>query len=370
MSRILVTGGTGFLGRHLIALLVKRGERVRVLTRAATPELDELGVEICTGSMLDPESLARAVKGVKRIYHAAGLVSREPESAGEMYELHVDGTRLLLDAARAAKVERVLLVSTSGTVAVSKDADEISTEESPYRYELVREWPYYLSKIYQEKLALDAEGIEVVAINPSLLLGPGDNRLSSTGDVLKFLQREIPVVPSGGLNFVDARDAAAGAILAMENGKAGARYLLGGPNWTMAEFFSRLGRVSGVRPPAARIPDAAARFGARLVSGLYKLSGPDRRAPVDPVSVEMAQHFWYCDSTRARTELGWEPRDPMETLDDTVAFLRERFLGGAPPPEKSPSFLEQLVTKMSEPVAVAEKPPARSRRGGSKQLDS
>ena len=108
------------------------------------------------------------------------------------------------------------------------------------------------------------------------------------------------------------------------------------------------GRASGVRPPTARIPDAAARFGARIVDGLYRLGGPERRAPMDPVSVEMAQHFWYCDSTRARTELGWEPRDPMETLEDTVAFLRERFLGGAPQPAKEPSFLETLVTKIAD----------------------
>ncbi|WP_373047487.1 NAD-dependent epimerase/dehydratase family protein [Vulgatibacter sp.] len=356
MGRILVTGGTGFLGKHLLAMLSRRGEKVRVLSRAATPELDELGVEVIAGSLLDEEVLAKACKGVERIYHLAGLVSRDPDAAGEMYRLHVDGTRLLLDTAHAAKVKRVVVASTSGTIAVSKREEEISTEESPFRYELVRDWPYYLSKIYQEKLALAFEGMDVLCINPSILFGPGDTRLSSSGDVLKFLKREIPVVPSGGINFVDARDAAAGAILAMEHGKAKSRYLLGGPNWTMQEFFLRLGRASGVRPPAARIPDAAARLGARIVDGLYRLGGPERRAPVDPVSVEMAQHFWYCDSTRARTELGWEPRDPMETLDDTVAFLRERFLGGAPRPEKAPSFLETLVTRMGdEPAAPAPK---------------
>lgn len=352
MSRILVTGGTGFLGKHLLSLLVKRGEKVRVLSRAATPELDELGVEVCTGSLVDEDTLGRALKGVKRVYHLAGLVSRDPASSSEMYRLHVDGTRLLLEQARSSKVDRVVVASTSGTIAVSRDPEELSTEESPWRYELVRDWPYYLSKIYQEKLALEFEGPEVVLINPSLLLGPGDTRLSSTGDVLKFLRREVPVVPSGGLNFVDARDAAAGAILAMEHGCARSRYLLGGPNWSMGEFFSRLGRVSGLRAPTARVPDMAARLGARIVDGLYRLGGPDKRAPIDPVSVEMAQHFWYLDSARARIELGWEPRDPMETLEDTVAYLRERFFGSEPFVEKAPSFLETLVTKIAEPEPV------------------
>ena len=272
MSRILVTGGTGFLGRHLLTLLVRRGEKVRVLSRVATPELDELGVEVCTGSLLDSEAVGRALKGVKRVYHLAGLVSRDPASATEMYRLHVDGTRLLLELARAAKVERVVVASTSGTIAVSRDPEEFSTEESPWRYELVRNWPYYLSKIYQEKLALDAEGPEVVLINPSLLLGPGDSRLSSTGDVLKFLKREVPVVPSGGLNFVDARDAAAGAILAMEQGKAGQRYLLGGANWSMGEVLLPPGQGQWPAPANShQAPRHGPRFGARIGGGALQV---------------------------------------------------------------------------------------------------
>ncbi|AKU93229.1 NAD-dependent epimerase/dehydratase family protein [Vulgatibacter incomptus] len=363
---ILVTGGTGFLGGHLVSLLARRGEKVRVLTRAATPELRARGIETIEGSLLDVATLSRALQGVRRVYHCAGLVSRDPDVAPEMYRVHVEGTRALLLAARAAGVERVVLVSTSGTVAVSKEPD-VSTEESPYRIETVRRWPYYLSKIYQEKLALELAatgGPEVVVINPSILFGPDDVRLSSTGDVLRFLKGEIPLVPSGGINFVDARDAAAGAILAMERGKPSARYLLGGPNWTMGEFFARLARVSGVRAPTARIPDGAARLGARLVQGFARLGGADKRAPVDPESVEIAQHYWYLDASLARGELGWEPRDPMETLDDTVRFLRERFLGGAPSPAKAPSFLETLVTRMGEPEsapAEAPKPTPRTR---------
>jgi len=149
--------------------------------------------------------------------------------------------------------------------------------------------------------------------------------------------------------------AAAGAILAMEQGKPSARYLLGGPNWSLGEFFARLARVSGVRAPIVRIPDTAARFGAGVVEQLFRLRGSDAKPPIDRESVEIAQHFWFFDSSRARDELGWEPRDPMETLDDTVAFVRERFLGGAPPPRKAPSFLETLVTRL-EPAAPPEPP--------------
>lgn len=362
-KHVLVTGGTGFLGSHLVSLLLRRRETVRVLTRASTPQLREQGVEIVEGSLLDPAVLAEALDGVSHVYHCAGLVSRDPDVAPEMFRVHVDGTRALLLAAREAGVERVLVVSTSGTIAVSKD-DEISDEESPYRYETVRGWAYYLSKIFQEKLALEmaAEGgPEVVVINPSILFGPGDLRLSSTADILKFLNGEIPLVPSGGINFVDARDAAAGAILAMERGSPSARYLLGGPNWTIAEFFERLARVSGVRAPTARIPDGVARLGARVMDRVFRMSGEDRRAPIDPESVEISQHFWYCDSTKAKEELGWEPRDPMESLDDTVHYLRERFLGGAPSPRKAPSFLETLVTRVGEPEKSPAQEPAPKR---------
>ena len=123
-----------------------------------------------------------------------------------MMQIHVDGTRRLLHAAKAAGVRRVLLASTSGTIAISRDPEPVPDETWPYPVDLCGNWPYYLSKIYQEKLALDLApklGLELVVVNPSLLLGPGDRRGSSTTDVRKFLCGEIPVVPAGGVSFVD-----------------------------------------------------------------------------------------------------------------------------------------------------------------------
>jgi len=352
---VLVTGATGFLGSHLLALL--RGRRpVRVLTRATTPELEATGAEIVEGSLLDPDALRKSLRGVRRVYHAAGLVSRDPRAAAEMYRVHVEGTRELLLAARAEGVSRVLLVSTSGTVAVS-EKEETSDETAPYRLETVRNWPYYLSKIYQEKLALqmaEEGGPEVVVVNPSLLLGPGDLRGSSTGDVLAFLRGEVPFVPSGGISFVDARDAAAGAILAMERGRPSRRYLLAAANWPMETFFARLARVAGMRPPLLRVPDPMAQMGARLLRLL-----PRARLP-DPVSVEMSRHFWYADASRARAELSWEPRDPMETLEDTVADLRARHFGAAPPRLREGGHLEALVAQVLEAAEPEPLAPAAS----------
>jgi dihydroflavonol-4-reductase len=142
--------------------------------------------------------------------------------------------------------------------------------------------------------------------------------------VKKFLRKEIPIVPPGGINFVDARDAAAATIAAMERGRAGNRYLLGGPNWTVAEFFGRLERASKVRGPRWKLPDRLALTATSLMEQAYKAL--NKQAPVDRISVEMSQVFWYCDSSKAERELGFAARDPSETLDDTIRDLRRRMI--------------------------------------------
>jgi dihydroflavonol-4-reductase len=220
-------------------------------------------------------------------------------------------------------VPRLVLASTSGTIAVSKD-EVILDETAGSALELVAGWPYYASKFYQERLAFDlgrARGLTVIAVNPSLLLGPGDRRLSSTGDVLRFLRGQIPTVPGGGINFVDVRDVAAATAAALERGRDGERYLMGGPNWTTAEFFGRLGRVSKVRGPWLKLPPTVARWGAAAYEQVYRWRG--KEAPVDRVSVDMAEHYWWFDSGKAEAELGFAARDPQLTLHDTVKYLRQ-----------------------------------------------
>lgn len=334
---VLVTGGSGFLGVHLVRALREAGRPVRVLCRRPGEELRALGADCRPGDLLDPEGhgdaaaeLRAALDGCSGVYHLSGLVSRDPDKGQQMMRLHVDGTRRLLQAASAAGVPRVLLCSTSGTTAVSTTPEPIPDESFPYAIDLCAGWPYYLSKIYQEKLALDLGpklGLDVVVVQPSLLLGPGDRRGSSTGDVRRFLCREIPFIPPGGLSFVDARDVAPACVAAMERGTPGRRFLLGGPNWTFAEFFGRLSRIAKVEGPVLKLParlgGAASRLAGILEAG-YRHRGHD--APFERISVEMSRHFWYCDSSRAQAELGFVPRDPSETLDETVRDLR----GGRP----------------------------------------
>ena len=331
--KTLITGATGFLGSHLLRQLLASGDRaeLRVFAQSRRESLHAQGVEVVTGSVTDAAAVARAVAGVDRIYHLAGFVSRKPEDAARMYEVHVEGTRLLCEAARSAGVRRMVLASTSGTIAVSDRADDKPDESSAPPLALIGKWPYYASKYYQEETARRGcgEAIELVTVNPSLLLGPGDDRLSSTRDVLQFLAGDIKICPSGGLNFVDARDVAAVLPTAMERGRPGERYLLGGYNWTFVEFFNRLARQTKLPAPLLRAPRGRLTvYATEVQAALYRKLG--RTPPLEPKAVEMAGYFWYFDSTKARDELGFQNRESADTLHDTVSYLREHILGRKP----------------------------------------
>lgn len=320
---VLVTGATGFLGEHLCRVLVEQGYAVRGLARTRSAILADLNVEHVRGDVLAGSELDRALDGVDAVFHLAGAVSRDPDDAQRMMRLHVDGTRRVLEHMATHGVGRMVLSSTSGTIGVSKD-EVILDESAPYAEEIVAGWPYYASKIYQERLAFaqgEPLGIAVVAVNPTLLLGPGDRRLSSTGDVRKFLKRQIPTIPDGGISFVDVRDAAEATAAALVHGRTGERYLLGGPNWTTKEFFARLGRIANIAPPRLKLPQKVNTFAAGVIEELYRWRG--KEPPIERISVEMAGHYWWIDSSKAERELGFQARDPQLTLVDTVAYLRQ-----------------------------------------------
>jgi dihydroflavonol-4-reductase len=357
MKSILVTGATGFLGKHLVEqlLAVEHDSRVRVLCRGASsrgvravppqrlpanhPSTEVGGalstverpegrpdenpqVEVVRGDVTSEEDVSRASEGVAEIYHLAGVVSRNPKKKWLMYQTHVEGTRNICEAARNHGVRKVVHVSSSGTIAVSK-GPTVHDENSGYKHEVVGAWPYYLSKIFAEKLVFAYWAqyqLPIVVVNPSLLLGPGDDRQSSTYDVALFLRGQILAVPLGGLNFLDARDAAAGLIGAMRSGRPGERYLLGAPNWSFREFLDCLSNVSGMRAPALQPSLGLSLASAHLLRRLMPLVG--KSFALDDESIKMSALFWYCDSTKARKELGFQTRDPVETLRSTVDYIR------------------------------------------------
>jgi dihydroflavonol-4-reductase len=324
-KRVLVTGATGFLGRHLVDDLARSGYEVVALVRSADSALPS-GIVRAIGDVLDEASVRAAAEGCAGAFHCAGKVSRKAEDAEELYRVHVQGTKAVLASCKEAGVKRAIVASSSGTVAVSDDPDFIATEDDKTPIALLARWPYYRAKLFAEQhaLAMSEPDFEVLSVNPTLLLGPGDVNVSSTEDVRLFLEKKIPVVPPGGISFVDARDAAIAMRLAYEKGIPGRRYLIGACNVTLREFFARLARVSGVRAPFVPIPRAAEtmRTGARLLDNVMTRFGMS--LPVDPISFDMAQFYWYLDATRAESELGWRARDPIETLYDTVEDLRAR----------------------------------------------
>ncbi|PRP93592.1 NAD-dependent epimerase/dehydratase family protein [Enhygromyxa salina] len=328
---ILVTGATGFLGAHVVAALREQGRSVVALVRnpdaAGAKRVAALGATLATGDVLDVDSIEAAAAGCSAVLHCAGKVSRDGADAVLMTKVNVGGVGNVLAACKRAGVKRAVIASTSGTLGVSTDPDAIADETTPAPLELINKWPYYRSKYYGEQVALEHDGadFEVVIVNPALLLGPGDHQGSSTEDVRRALEQRTPVVPAGGYTFVDARDAAEGMILALDKGRAGQRYLLVSCNCPIRTFYSRIARVAGLDGSVFALPDhqLVERATRWLVRRAHEVLGEDDALP-DAISIEMAQHYWYVDSTLAENELGWRARDPMITLADTVADLRER----------------------------------------------
>lgn len=304
MSRVVVyvTGASGFVGSHVAR------------------ELRERGYEVRTGwvDLLDAKRLRRAFAGCDAVVHVAALYSFTAPAA-ELEAVNVGGTRNVVEACRAEGVRRLLATSSSATCG-PVPGRQATEDDSPPPWELAV--PYKRTKLEAERLVLAAGG---VCVNPTTPVGDGDRTPTPTGAMIRGVASgRYRAYPRIGLNVVDVRDVARGHVLAFERGRAGERYILNAQNMTVAAFFQRLSRVSGVAAPVLRMPSSRP-----LAVGLGKLFTRAVRAiggepPVDEVSIEMGQYFWYCDGGKAERDLGFSPRDPGETLRDTVNDLVAR----------------------------------------------
>ncbi len=244
----LVTGANGFVGAHVVLALVARGTHVRAFVRdgADTRALDSVDCEIAIGDVRDLASVERAVRGCDEVYHVAADYRLWVVDEAPMYAANVEGTRNVLDAARRAKVAKIVHTSTVGALGIG--ADKVGREDTPVTLEDMV-GPYKRSKFLAEQVALEAarEGLPVVIVNPSTPVGTLDYKPTPTGRVIvDFLNRRIPAFMETGLNLACVEDVARGHLLAAERGRIGEKYILGGENLTLEAMLQRLAKLAGI----------------------------------------------------------------------------------------------------------------------------
>jgi dihydroflavonol-4-reductase len=323
MPRTLVTGATGFIGSHVVPLLVQRGDEVTATVRAGsdTDRLAGQNVRTVRADILDRRAVRRAMQGVDRVFHIAGT-TRLTLPRAHAFAVNVEGTRIVLEEALRARVERV--VFTSSVAAIGPAPPGRTADESNYwdagRFRI----PYVDSKHEAEMVAmrLFARGLPVVIVNPAHVLGAGDPGRSSTTLVRRFLRRQLPAYVDGTLNIVSVHDVARGHLLADEHGDFGQRYILGNRNYTMHRLFADLGRISGVEPPALRLPVPLA---LAMATAGQKLPATPRLP--DPVEIRAASLNWAFSNRKAKRELRWTTSPHEEALEETVAYYRDRDAG-------------------------------------------
>jgi len=320
----LVTGGTGFLGAHIVRALLRRGEHPRCLVRATSDQrnLAGLPVEIVQGDLTDVASLQRATKGVATVFHCAAdyrLYVRDPR---ETYASNVEGTRNVLRAAAEAGVSRVVYTSSVGTLGLNRSGQP-ATEETPVAAgDMVGH--YKRSKFQAERVAEEwsLQGLPLVIVNPSTPVGELDVKPTPTGQILvRFLNRRMPAYVETGLNVVDVRDVAEGHVLAAEKGRAGERYILGHRNMTLKEILDTLARLTGLPAPRLRVPHWLPLAVAAVDTSLARLVGRSPEIPIE--SVRLSRHRMFFDASKAVRELGLPQTAVEEALERAVHWFRD-----------------------------------------------
>jgi len=319
-----VTGATGFLGSHVARVLADQGADLRLLVRPTSilKNLEGLKAETATGDLRDAASLAKAIAGCDTVFHVAAdyrLWVRDPD---EMYRSNVEGTRAILDAARKSGVRRVVYTSSVATMGFTSNGTP-ADEDSPVALaDMIGH--YKRSKFMAEQVAIEAgrSGLHVVIVNPTTPVGEQDIKPTPTGRiVVDFLQRKFPAYVETGLNLVDVRECARGHVSALERGKSGERYILGGENLTLKQILDKLGRITGLPSPKVKLPYVFA-FAAAVVDEAItgRMLKREPRATVD--TVRMGKKKMFASSAKAERDLGWKIVPVDEALRRAVEWFR------------------------------------------------
>ena len=328
LSPILVTGATGFVGSAVARAFAARGHRLRLLVRSRSTGGDRrnlagIEAELVEGDLLDPASLAPAVAGCRAVAHVAADYRLWVSDPGPMHRANVEGTRALMLAAKAASVERIVYCSSVAALGLAKDGAP-ADERTPLDPALIV-GAYKRSKWEAQRVVLDLarEGVPIVVVNPTAPVGPRDVKPTPTGRmVLEAAAGRMPAYVDTGLNVAHADDVGEGHALALERGRVGECYILGGENLTMPPLLAMIDEAAGRRPQRRmRLAVGALWPVAVGAEALARVTG---RAPLTTRdTLAMARKKMFFSSDKARAELGYAPRPARDAVRDAVAWFRE-----------------------------------------------
>ena len=324
--KVFVTGATGFLGAHVARVLAEQGAELRLLVRQTSDlrNLEGLKADRVTGDLRSAPSLQKAVAGCEVVFHVAAdyrLWVKDPE---QMYRSNVEGTRTLLEAARKSGVRRVVYTSSVATMGFTSNG-RIADEESPVSLsDMIGH--YKRSKFMAEQIAIEAgrSGQDVVVVNPSTPVGEMDIKPTPTGRiVVDFLKKKFPAYVDTGLNLVDATVCARGHVAALEKGRSGQRYVLGGENLTLKQILDKLAAITGLPSPRVKVPyfmALATGVVDEIVTG--RIMGREPRATID--AVRMGRKKMFVSSAKAERELGWTIVPVDDALRRATTWFRAK----------------------------------------------
>ena len=319
-----VTGATGFLGSHVARVLSEQGATLRLLVRSTSnlKNLEGLKAETAQGDLRDPSSLEKAMAGCDTVFHVAADYRLWLQDPSEMYASNVEGTRAMLEAARKNKVRSVVYTSSVATMGFTGNGQP-ANEDSPVALaDMIGH--YKRSKFMAEQLAMAAgrSGLNVITVNPTTPIGENDVKPTPTGRiVVDFLKGKFPAYVETGLNLVDVRACALGHVAALEKGRTGERYILGGENLTLKQILDKLGAISSLPSPKIKLPYFVAYIAGAVdqtVSG--KLLGREPRATIE--TVRMGKKKMWASSGKAERELGWKTVPAEAALRRAVEWFR------------------------------------------------
>jgi dihydroflavonol-4-reductase len=325
MDLAFVTGASGFVGSAVARALLAAGYRVRALVRRTSPRsnLDVEGLQVAEGDMLDERAVARAVAEARYVFHVAADYRLWAPDPGEIVHNNVEGTRIVLRAAQAAGVERIVYTSSVATLRLNPDG--VPADESEMLSQDRAIGAYKRSKVAAESLALQMasrEGLPLVIVNPSTPIGPRDVRPTPTGRIIvEAASGRMPAFVDTGLNLVHVDDVASGHLLALQRGRIGQRYILGGENVTLARMLEMIAGLVGRRAPRVRLPRRAIYPIAFASEAIARFTGREPFATLD--GLRMAKYRMFFTSAKAQSELGYTARPVIEALKDSIAWFRQ-----------------------------------------------